>query len=88
VTLNGLIGQSLNLVIHLAHATDGTRVVTSVREVAGVDGSRVLSNEILRPAADGRAIPGAPPSTHLLDLLEAHGFDGALLDQPDGWNRP
>ena len=51
------------------------RVVTSVREVNGVDG-RVQSSEIFMEAPDGRALPHAPISC--IDELIAHGY------QPSG----
>lgn len=51
------------------------RVVTSVREVNGVDG-RVLSSEVFSEGRDGRAYPHAPLSC--LEELIAHGY------QPSG----
>lgn len=50
------------------------RVVSSVREVVGADGLQVVSNEVLRPGPDRRAVPGAPlRSTTRADLV-AHGL--------------
>ncbi|MGI8683875.1 MAG: CpaF family protein [Acidimicrobiales bacterium] len=79
------IAASLDLVIHVAKARDGRRVVTSVREVTGFDGAMVVSNEIFAPDASGRAIPtGRPLREHTLDALVDAGFDPSLLDGPDG----
>src|SRR6266568_454751 len=50
----------------------GDEIVSSVREVTGVDG-RVLSSEVFAPGRDGRAVPHAPASC--LDELAAFGYD-------------
>jgi len=55
------------------------RIVTSVREVNGVDG-RVLSSEIFAQGADGIAAPAAPISC--LPELQAVGYRGGA---PAGW---
>ena len=79
------IAASLDLVIHVAKARDGHRVVASVREVTGFDGAMVISNEIFAPDPSGRAIPtGRPFQEHTLDALVDAGFDPALMDSPDG----
>jgi hypothetical protein len=51
------------------------RIVTSVREVNGVDG-RVLSSEVFQPAPDGRAEPAAPIAC--IDELAAAGYSPAM----------
>jgi pilus assembly protein CpaF len=84
-TTNLHIAEGLHLVIQLRLTLDGRRFVTSVREVADADGLQVASNEIFRPGPDGRAVPGAPPSTDLMDKLVYHGFDPSLLQRRDGW---
>jgi hypothetical protein len=48
-------------------------MVTSIREVNGVDG-RVLSSEVFAETADGRVVPHAPLSC--LDDLVAYGYRG------------
>jgi pilus assembly protein CpaF len=52
------------------------RIVTSVREVNGVDG-RVLSSEVFAPNADGVAVPHATISC--IDDLALHGYDPVPL---------
>jgi pilus assembly protein CpaF len=84
-TTNLHIAEGLHLVIQLRLTLDGRRFVTSVREVVDADGLQVVSNEIFRPGADGRAVPGAPPSTDLMDRLVYLGFDPSLLRRRDGW---
>nr|WP_240742373.1 ATPase, T2SS/T4P/T4SS family [Micromonospora zingiberis] len=80
-TTNLLVAESVHLVVHMGLTADGSgRVLTSVREVVDADGLAVSSNEIFRPGPDGRAVPGAPPSTGLLSTLAEYGFDAALLD--------
>jgi pilus assembly protein CpaF len=76
-----LIAGAVNFVIFLERRNDyhrgGTmrRVVTSVREVNGVDG-RVLSSEVFAVAPDGRAVPHSPVAC--IDELVAYGY------QPSG----
>lgn len=55
------------------------QVVTSVREVNGVDG-RVLSSEIFAAGPGGMAVPAAPISC--MPELQAVGYQGAA---PAGW---
>jgi Flp pilus assembly CpaF family ATPase len=84
-TTNMHIAEGLHLVIQLRLTPDGQRFVTSVREVVDADGPQVASNEIFRSGPDGRGVPGAPPSTELLERLAYHGFDPMLLQRRDGW---
>jgi Flp pilus assembly CpaF family ATPase len=84
-TTNLHIAEGLHLVIQLRLTLDGRRFVTSVREVVDADGLQVASNEIFRPGPDGRAVPGAPPSTDLMEKLVYHGFDPGLLQRRQGW---
>jgi Flp pilus assembly CpaF family ATPase len=76
-----LVAGAINFVVFIERRNDyhrgGTmrRVVTSVREVNGVDG-RVLSSEIFTEGPDGRVTPHSPISC--IDELVAHGY------QPSG----
>jgi pilus assembly protein CpaF len=79
-----LIAGAVHLVIHLGMAADGTRVVSSVREVIDSDGEHVVTNEIYRPGRDRRAVPATPLRGDTLDRLTAAGFDPRLLDA-DRW---
>ncbi len=79
-----LVGGAVHVVIHLAKVTDGTRVVSSVREVVDFDGEQIVSNEVYRPGSDRRAVPATGLRADTLDQLAAVGFDPAVLDR-DGW---
>jgi pilus assembly protein CpaF len=76
-----LVAGAINFVVFIERRNDyhrgGTmrRVVTSVREVNGVDG-RVLSSEVFSQGPDGRAMPHSPVTC--IDELMAHGY------QPSG----
>ena len=72
---NLLIAQSVNLVVHLDRLPDGTRVVSSLREVTGADGRLVVSNEVFGPGVDGRARSLHPFTTRSLERLVANGLD-------------
>jgi pilus assembly protein CpaF len=88
---NLLVAAAVHVVIHLALTPDGTRVVSSVREVLDADGRQVVSNEVYSPGPDRRAIPAAPWRTSTADDLVAAGLDPAWLDHrggtPGGWVR-
>jgi Flp pilus assembly CpaF family ATPase len=72
-----LVAGAIDFVVFVQRRNDfhrgGTlrRVVTSVREVNGVDG-RVLSSEVFAEGREGVAMPHAPISC--LDELLAHGY--------------
>ncbi|GIL29076.1 CpaF family protein [Actinocatenispora comari] len=83
-----LISSAVDLVVHLDY-TPGThtRVVSSIREVAGADGTTVSSNEIFRPdPASRRAVPApGAMSQRLGDRLIAAGLDERVVHDADGW---
>lgn len=71
-----LIASAVHFVVHLAYDTNGTRVVSSIREVVDADGPQVVSNEIYRPGPDRRAVRTAVPVRgDTLDDLIAAGYD-------------
>jgi len=76
-----LIAGAINFVVFIERRNDYhsggvmRRMVTSVREVNGVDG-RVLSSEVFAAGPDGRAMPHSPVAC--IDELVAHGY------QPSG----
>ncbi len=81
---NLLIAQSVNLVLHLSRLPDGSRVVSSLREVTAADGGRVASNEVFAPGPDGRARLAHPFTVRALDRLAANGLDRSAL-QHEVW---
>ncbi|MFF4989750.1 CpaF family protein [Streptosporangium saharense] len=70
-----LVSEAVHFVIHTAFAVDGTRVLSSIREVVGCEGINVTSNEIYRPGAGRRAVRAHPLRTETVDELEAVGLD-------------
>src|SRR5207248_5099293 len=70
---NLLVAGALDFVLYLALDAQGHRVVSSIREVVDADGQQVVSNEVFRPSADGRAVPGVPLRAETLDQLVAVG---------------
>jgi Flp pilus assembly CpaF family ATPase len=80
-----LIGQAVHFVAHLDRAVGGVRVVSSVREVLGDDGDQIVSNEVLAPGPDGRAVPATRLRDDTLDLLAAARLEPAVLDDPRWW---
>lgn len=75
---NLLVASAVHFVIHLAYATDGARVVSSVREVIDADDRQIISNEVYQPGPDRRAVPAAPLRTETADELIAAGLDPDL----------
>ncbi|MFF3517384.1 CpaF family protein [Streptomyces sp. NPDC002573] len=78
---NLMVASAVHFVVHLGWASDGCRVIDSVREVIDADGAQVVSNEVYRPGPDGRAVPATPLRSETLDDLIAAGLDhrGAAL---------
>ena len=90
---NILLAGALHLVVHVDHrvpvADDPSscgprRVVSSVREVVGAEGSLVRSNELWVPGGDRRAVPHAPLSEALQAELAPWGDE---LVGAGGWTR-
>ena len=79
-----LIAGAIDFVVFIERRNDFgqggrlRRIVTSVREVNGVDG-RVLSSEVFAAGPDGRALPAAPVSC--LDELIAAGYRPQMMPQ-------
>ena len=85
-TSNKWIANAVDLIIHLGWV-DTVRRVTSVREVLDAEARQIATNEIYRPAPDGRAVPAPGPTIRntTLDRLVAAGFDPSYLTDPTGW---
>ena len=78
-----LLASAVHFVIHLDTTRDGTRVVSSVREVVGTDGEQIISNEVYAPGPDKRAVPATQLRADSIDRLAAVGFNPAALEH--GW---
>jgi len=74
-----LLGSAVNFIIQLGRQRDGTRVITSVREVCGSDGLQLITNEVWRPGPDRRAVPGIQLQPQTVERLADAGYD------PAGW---
>jgi len=90
-----MLAGAVHFVVFIAqrderHQPGGTlrRFVASVREVTGVDGKRVITNEVYQPGPDGRAVPRPGAPLRCLEELELAGFDREWLQQPTGWWLP
>ena len=76
------VASALNVIVQLERMTDGSRRVTSVQEIQGLEGDTILLQEIFRfrpqITAEGRQV-GQLESTGLrpkfLDKLKAHGVE-------------
>ncbi len=74
--VNLLIAGAVNFVVHVdLREPHSLRQIASVREVVDADGPLVVSNEVWRPAPDGRAAPGAPLRDSTALALAEHGYD-------------
>lgn len=82
---NLMVSQAIDCIVHVAKLRDGTRALTSVREVTGADGDVVVSNEIYAPDASGRAAARFRFSEERMVRLELAGFDRRWLDTPGRW---
>lgn len=82
---NLLIANSVHFVVHIHKLGDGTRAVSSVREVCGAEDLQVHSNEVFAPGADGRARPATPLRQRTLDRLVAAGFHATIMQNGNGW---
>ena len=87
---NLLVASALHFVVHLDRPRDddSKRVVSSVREVVGAEGTQIISNECWRPGPDRRALPAAPLRTDTVEQLVGAGYDPDLCDRRDGWWTP
>ncbi|WP_436776777.1 CpaF family protein [Yinghuangia sp. YIM S09857] len=74
-----LVASAVHFVVHIAWASDGRRVVSSVREVVDADGPQVVSNEVYRPGGDRRAVPATAPRAETMDDLVAAGLDPGVF---------
>jgi hypothetical protein len=87
-TSNKWIANAVDLIVHLGWV-NGSRRVTSVREVLEAEARQVATNEIYRLDSDGHASPAPGPTIRedTLNRLTAAGFDPALLSYPlvGGW---
>ena len=83
---NLMVSQAIDAIVHVAKLPDGSRAVTSVREVTGAEGELVVSNEIYGPDQFGRATARYRFTEDRLARLARAGFDRRWLDTPGVWH--
>jgi len=76
-----LLGSAVNFIIQLGRQRDGTRVITSVREVCGSDGLQLITNEVWRPGPDRKAVPGIQLQPQTVERLADAGYDPATWEE-------
>jgi len=93
---NLLIAGSIHFVVHVDVAEDSERAVengrarlrrhiASVREVVDAEGSMIVSNEVWKAGADGRAHPSTPLRDATAAALARHGYDNRLFARGRTW---
>jgi Flp pilus assembly CpaF family ATPase len=70
-----LAASAIDFIIQLGRAIDGTRVITSVREVSGANGDQLCTGEVYRPGPGRRAVLHIRPEQKSLDRLAESGYD-------------
>ena len=74
-----MIGETVDLVLQLRSEPDGRRSLCSLSEIAGLDGGRILTNELFASTEPGPARwTGLVP--HCLPALTSGGFDASHLE--------
>ncbi len=68
-----LAAAAIDLVVFIAKNRHG-RFVSSIRQVVGVDGKQVVTNELFAPGHDGRATPATPIPHDLANELAEFGY--------------
>jgi pilus assembly protein CpaF len=78
---NLLTANALDIIVHIARLPSNQRVITSVREVTGIEGESSVpaSNEIFTPDRTGRAAPAKSMTDATLERLVRVGFDPRWL---------
>jgi hypothetical protein len=79
-----LAAAAVDLVVFIAKKRND-RFVSSVRQVVGADGPRVVTNELFEPGPGARAVPGVPIPIDLAEDLIAVGYDPLLHRRQGGW---
>ena len=76
-----LAASAVDFIIQLGRALDGTRIITSVREVCGCSGDQLVTGEVYRPGPDRRAVFHVRPEHRSLERITEAGYD------PRTWRR-
>jgi pilus assembly protein CpaF len=87
---NLVVSGAVHVVVHLDKTRDKTRVLSSIREITGInERDEITSNEVYRPGPDGRAIPATGWQVETANALVDAGLDEAVLTRASqaGWSR-
>jgi Flp pilus assembly CpaF family ATPase len=82
---NLLASAAIDLLVFISKGRDG-RFVSSIRQVISADGPLVVTNELFRPGPDGRAQPGVPIPSGLLEELVDAGYDPTHHHPAGAWS--
>ena len=74
-----MIVGAVNLLVQVAPVSGGRRVISSIREIAGLEGDRILTNEVFTAGADGMGVPNHPVRPATRDRLLDAGLDPGWL---------
>jgi Flp pilus assembly CpaF family ATPase len=72
---NRMIAGAVDLFVQITPVAGGRRVVSSIREVAGLEGDRILTNELYTPGPDGLGVPRHPMRPSTRTRLAGAGLD-------------
>jgi hypothetical protein len=82
------VSSAVHVIVQLAKLRDGTRVVSSIREITGInERDEITSNEVYKPGPDGRAVPATGWQVETANALIDAGLDEAVLTRASraGW---
>jgi Flp pilus assembly CpaF family ATPase len=75
-----LAADAINFTVFIRRDRNGTRVISSIREVTGATDIGVATNELFSYDGTGRAVPtGTVLAERTRALMREHGFDPAWL---------
>jgi Flp pilus assembly CpaF family ATPase len=75
-----LAADAINFTVFIRRNRNGTRVISSIREVTGATDPGVATNELFAADDTGRAVPtGTVLAERTRALMREHGFDPAWL---------
>ncbi|MEY9969293.1 pilus assembly protein CpaF [Streptacidiphilus sp. MAP12-16] len=81
-----MLASAVDFLVQLSRDERGSRVVSSIREVVGADGPRLVTNEVFAPEpATGRAVPRTPLRATTAAELARHGYTAPLPADLEDW---
>jgi Flp pilus assembly CpaF family ATPase len=86
---NLMVASSVHVIVQLAKTREERRVITSIREITGInERDAVVSNEVYKPGPDRRAVPGSGWQAETAEALIDAGLDEDVLARAAraGWS--